>query len=354
MTYPKTKEENGRISCPECSKTFSDRSGFRYHWRKHNKVETNSIKEIGEMVIKSLEKRERLFPKDFKVKKGDLKPEVWNLLFSDLHYGQIVRGSEVGELAEYNTEIAKERVFTLAKKIVRFLEYYPNKPDELVITFLGDNADGSILRGNQQSNIEFGICRQSIEVVEIMSDFILFLSGYFKKIRCYGVYGNHTRLTQNPKDSAPSDNFDLLIYHFVKERLSGLKGITFEYTEAQHMIVEIAKHNFWIEHGDTVRGWAGFPSYGLSRQKANIQEMLGLTDNKADYFMCGHFHQSYKAGNIHINGAFVGGDLYSIGRLRKMGMPSQTLFGVQENYGIVWERDIQLMKLKKGGVKIYK
>jgi predicted phosphodiesterase len=34
-TYPKTEVVNGRHQCPECPKDFSDRSGFRYHWRKY-------------------------------------------------------------------------------------------------------------------------------------------------------------------------------------------------------------------------------------------------------------------------------------------------------------------------------
>lgn len=354
--YPKTKEVNGRIVCPQCDKDFSDRSGFRYHWRtKHEAVKKDAIKDIKEiasLVIAELPKLQRLTPP--KIRKGDLKPESWVVVLSDWHYGQLVKAVEVGGLSEYNTLIAKERLSLLAERLIRFLEYHPNKPKEIVIACLGDMVDGSVLRGNQQSNIEFGVCKQVIEAVELLSDFIILLSGHFKKIRVYGVYGNHARLTPNPKDAPPQENFDLLAYHFIKQRVNTLPGITVDYTEAQHIVVEINKHNFWLDHGDTVRGWAGYPYYGADRQKNNIQAILQMFSEKADYMLMGHHHRFGWFNNIIANGSFVGGDLFSIGKLRRMGIAEQALFAVNDKHGVVWVRPIKLSEPVKEQVKIYR
>ena len=356
--YPNTKEVNGRVMCPECNKDFSDRSGFRYHWRTtHDTPQKKkdiilNVKEIAQQVVDTLPKLKRLDPPQ--IRKGDLKPESWVLELSDWHYGQLVKAVEVGGLSEYSPCIARKRLSLLAEKIIRFLEYHPNKPHELVITCLGDMVDGSILRGNQQSNIEFGVCKQVIEAVEILADFIIILTGYFPKIRFYGVYGNHARLTPNPKDAPPQENFDLLTYHFMKQRLLGLKDILIEYTEAQHMIVAINNHNFWLDHGDTVRGWAGYPYYGADRQKNNIQAILGMFSEKADYMLMGHHHRLGFFNNIIANGSFVGGDLFSIGKLRRMGIAEQFLFGVNEKHGVVWTRPIKLSEPVREQVKIYR
>jgi len=355
MSYPKTKVEKGRVFCPECDKDFSDRSGFRYHWKKEHvevKQQFQTVKEIAQEVITELPKLKRLDPP--RLVKGNLKPESWVLELSDFHYGQLVKAVEVGGLSEYSPEIARQRLSLLGEKIIRILEYHPNRPKELVIALLGDIVDGSILRGNQQSNIEFGVCFQVIEVVELIADFVVMLSAHFPEIRVYGVYGNHARLTPNPKDSPPQENFDLLSYHFIKQRLKGLKGISLEYTEAQHMIVEINKINFWLEHGDTVRGWAGYPYYGADRQKNNIQSILGLFKENAKYMLMGHHHRFGCFNDILANGSFVGGDLYSIGRLRRMGIPEQVLFGVNDKYGVVWVRPIQLSEPCKASIKIYR
>ena len=354
--YPKTKEANGRIICPECSKDFSDRSGFRYHWKTtHEKIKKevlDNVKEIAEKVIAELPKLKRLEPP--KIRKGDLKPESWVVELSDWHYGQLVKAVEVGGLSEYSPAIARERLAFLAERIIRFLEYHPNKPYELVITTLGDMVDGSILRGNQQSNIEFGVCQQVIEAVEIISDFIIMLSGYFPRIRFYGVYGNHARLTPNPKDAPPAENFDLLMYHFIQQRLKGLKDISVDYTQSQHMIVEINKHNFWLDHGDTVRGWAGYPYYGADRQKNNVMAMLSMFKERAHYMLMGHHHRFGWFNDIIANGSFVGGDLYSIGKLRRMGIAEQVLFAVNDRHGVVWVRPIKLSEPVKEQIKIYR
>jgi uncharacterized C2H2 Zn-finger protein len=353
--YPKTKVVGGLHQCPQCEKTFKSRAGFRYHWGKEHtlqKEQVDQIKEVTEKVIKSLPNLKRLTPP--KIKKGNLKPETWLLLFSDWHYGQLVKAIEVGGFSEYNPEIAKERLGALATAVVRMLEYHPNKPNELVIAGLGDMVDGSILRGNQQSNIEFGVCRQVIEAVELIADFIIFLSGHFPVIRFYGVYGNHARLTPNPKDAPPQENFDLLLYHFIKQRIGEQKGITIEYTEAQHMIVEVEKHNFWLEHGDTVRGWAGYPYYGADREKNNIMSILAMFKEQAQYLLMGHHHRLSYFNNIIGNGSFVGGDLFSIGRLRRMGIAEQALLSVNEKHGVVWVRPLKLSEPKDVKLKIYK
>jgi hypothetical protein len=357
MKYPKPTKKGNKFLCPVCGSEHNSTSGYRYHYRKYHidapKIadeKAENIKKITANVIKGLSTRERLNPI---IRKGNLKPESWVLMFSDLHYGQLVKSNEVGGLSEYSPLIAKQRIEVLLSSVIHILKYHNNRPDELVIAFLGDIVDGSILRGNQQSNIEFGICKQMIETVELLTDFIVALSEYFPKIRCYGVYGNHARLTPNPKDSPPSDNFDLLVYHFVQQRIKDMKGISFDYTEAQHLIFRVREHNFWIEHGDSIRANLGFLAYGANRQKANVQEMLSIYGEKADYFLLGHFHRSNRDLNIYANGSFVGGDLYSIGRMRKMGLPVQSLIGVSEKYGAVWERPIKLSFATNIKPKIY-
>jgi len=359
--YPKTEVVNGRHKCPECPKDFSDRSGFRYHWDKGHETKGKkkkveevlfNVKEVAKQVMLELPKLERLTPPV--VQKGDLKPESWILLFGDLHYGQVVRENEVGGLSSYNPKIARERVNILLNKIPRIAEYHTIKPRELVIAFLGDIVDGSVLRGNQQSNIEFGVCRQVIEVVEILSDFIIALSQFFPKIRAYGVYGNHARLTANPKDAPPLENFDLLIYHFIQQRLKGLKDISVDYTESQHLIFELEKKKFWMEHGDTIKAPLGYSPYGTNRKKSNAQEMLSHFKENVDYFLFGHFHRKGNDLNIYQTGSFVGGDLFSIGRLTRLGMPVQYLLSVSEKYGVVVERPIQLALPEENTVKIYR
>ncbi len=361
MKYPKPKKEKGLFICTECGKEYATHGGYSNHYKathhsdgkktKEEEVILN-VKEIAQEVIAELPTLKRLEPP--KIRKGDLKPESWVLEFSDWHYGQLVKAVEVGGLSEYNTEIARQRLSLLAERIIRFLEYHPNKPKELVIASLGDTVDGSILRGNQQSNIEFGVCKQVIEAVELIADFIILLSGHFPKIRCYGVYGNHARLTPNPKDAPPQENFDLLTYHFIKQRIGSMNGISVDYTEAQHMIVEINKHNFWLDHGDTVRGWAGYPYYGADRQKNNIQSIMALFKEHAHFMLMGHHHRKGFFNDIIANGSMVGGDLYSIGKLRRMGIAEQMLFAVNDRHGVVWVRPIQLSEPVQADMKIYK
>lgn len=358
-----------KFKCPECNYETDVLSNLRRHLRKTEgwkeakiqkefpdkrfskrtkpRQETPAIpfedfSAIADRILAGMPMRRRLEVKP--PKKGDLKPESWLLQFSDLHFGLRVKTVEVGGLSEYNTEIAAARLEYLAETLGRLLEYYPLDPKELVIAFQGDMVEGSIMRGNQQASIEEGIVQQTILVSELLTDFIISLTPYFPRIRCYGVSGNHGRLTKSPTDSHPAENFDKMVYYIIKERIKNLQGVSLEYTDAQHMIVQIGEKKFWLEHGDTIRSWTGIPFYGGKREKANINDILSNFREYTDYVLVGHHHTRAIFEDIFFNGSFVGGDLFSIGRLRRMNLPSQNLFGVDSKRGVVWERPLFLVE----------
>ncbi|GAH25282.1 unnamed protein product, partial [marine sediment metagenome] len=61
---------------------------------------------------------------------------------------------------------------------------------------------------------------------ELLVDMIVALSKYFPVIKIFAVVGgNHGRMGRKKNDAAPTDNFEYLIYHFVKQRLSDMKDI---------------------------------------------------------------------------------------------------------------------------------
>lgn len=320
---------------------------------ERKKKETfDNVEKISKKVIENLDKRERFTPQ---IVKSHLKKEVWLQMISDFHYGLKVKPVEIGGMFEYNAKIAKAELDYLLMKTCRILEYFPNRPDTLVITLLGDMIDNAIMRDNQMSMIEFQITDQIMGVVELFTDYIIALSKYFKNIKCFGVYGNHGRITQSVKGAHPKDNFDRIVYWGIQERLRGLDNISLEFTEAQHMLIDVEGWRFWLEHGDTVRSWAGIPFYGAKREKNNIGDILSKFSEKADYMLAGHFHNDAEFENIYMNGAFVGGDVFSIGKLRRMGIPSQTILGINKKHGVVWKRKIQLIdEPRKMKIKVYK
>ena len=312
-----------------------------------------NVKKISEEVLGNLKKRKRLEPQ---FKKGELKPEKWLLMFSDIQYGLIVNPVEIGDLGFYNPEIARERLNYLITTLVEFLKYFPNKPEELYIACLGDNMENAYMQDNQQSRIEFGICQQIIELEEMFLDMIIALSKYFPVIKLFAVVGgNHGRMGKKKNSASPTDNFEYLIYHYIKQRLEGMKDISFDFTSAKHMIVDINDWKFWLEHGDTVRSWLGIPFYGLKREMANINAMLGKFHEHADYLLAGHFHTKASFEEVFMNGSFPGGDTYSVGDLRRMDFPYQKLLGVNKKHGVVWDRNICLIdNPRELKIKIYK
>jgi len=302
-----------------------------------------NIDDLADKVLKRLPPKKRYFPKYDKA--TNLVPEVWLQLFSDLHFGLVVKAAEVGGLSEYTPEIATERTMYLADTLGRILEYYPNKPDTIAVAFLGDMIDNSILRGNQRANIAMDLVSQIMLTTELLTDFLIELSKYFQFIKVFAVYGNHGRSTKGITDAPPLENFDKLIYWAVQQRIANNKNMFLDFTDAQHMLIEINTWRFWLEHGDTLKGWAGIPYYGAKRERSGISDMMSLIRTQADYLVAAHFHNALFAVDDHIlmNGSVVGGDLYSIGRLRRMAVPHQMLYGINEKHGVVWNRPIQLI-----------
>ena len=324
--------------------------------KEKKKLMDKMVRESVRKVVSELPEKKRFEPISNKKTNRKLKKESWLLQLSDFHDGLKVKAVEVGGLSEYGPEIGAERLHRLGKSLVRILDYAVLPPKELVIAFQGDNVDNAIMRGQQYGQIAYGIFRQVTQSSELFTDFIIEMSKFFPRIRCYGVPGNHGRMTKSPTDSIPEDNFDNMVYYILKERLKGLKGITFDYEpEVQHLITRVEGYLFWIQHGDTTRSWAGIPFYGAKREKSNINAILGEFGTYVPYVLTAHHHTPAEFEGVIMNGSFVGGDTYSIGRLRRMSPPSQNLLGVSSGHGIVWKRPIGLIdKPKKSQVKIYK
>ncbi|GAH81549.1 unnamed protein product, partial [marine sediment metagenome] len=72
------------------------------------KISIDDIRNVTKKVFEKLKERKRLHPK-YKIT-GNLKPEKWLQIFSDLQYGLIVNKVEVGGLGFYSPQIAKERL----------------------------------------------------------------------------------------------------------------------------------------------------------------------------------------------------------------------------------------------------
>lgn len=267
------------------------------------------------------------------------------IILSDLHIGASYTKEDTGGLSEFSLEIFKQRMENMKNSSLEICERHRHVYDlpELHIFCLGDIVAGMPDAGAWSMNyIDIDIYDQMIEGVAALRDAIAVWSRAFDKVNFYGIYGNHGRIGKRGANK-DSTNWDRVCYAWCKDTMREYDNVTWNIPTAWWLQTKIQNHNFYLTHGDGIRGSMGIPFYGVERAERNI---LGLMEEKPDYMLLGHFHSPAEiqtnSGNIIMNGSFMGGDMYSLKTLRRKDRAEQKIFGIHNKKGVTWTYNIQL------------
>jgi len=285
------------------------------------------------------------------------------LLISDIHAGLIVSPEKVFG-GNYSWEVLKERIKRYEEAVVKTLRdlKYGHNLEECFILFLGDLVEGHDVYSGQAYNLD----KKAIEqVFYLCEEFEVLFYNLFnelrelgvKKIKIFAVSGNHGYIRGRKGEYLLELNFDYAFYLFLK-KICSLRGflskdLRFEIAKTPNLYFESKGSTFQICHGEELRGWAGFPYYGLDRYEART---VKFTEVLHDYFIAGHWHHSVSLssgrGKRIFNGCWVGATDFTQ-RVKLPSFPSQLVLLNSSNYGITHEINIALSEFKKPEVKIW-
>lgn len=266
-----------------------------------------------------------------------------NLILSDFHIGKIVSAEEVMGANMYNFNIATSRIDYLIEETIKSSKELG--ASNIHISLLGDMVEG-IIQQDSLRNSETGIVGTIIALTDYLTMKIQQLDQYFDVITMSTVPGNHGRLLPGkPNFSNYADyNADQMAYEWLASQTKNIicdckisKSVYHVNTINGLRILEHHGHNF----GKGGNGYTPFPN-AISKNipKLNhIYESVGksLSDleesgnfGSFDYAIIGHFHVAsetlaFDMTPVFLNGSLVGADEFSVGKLQRGEIPSQTL-----------------------------
>ena len=287
---------------------YKERVRLRDKQREINKClcEESRFENLKEVLINALSD----IPKLKEFKKVEYKPKEnleASLLISDVHMGIKIDN----QFNYYDMDVVQDRLNQLVNKTIYYCKLH--KVQKLNVELLGDIVSG-IIQVTGRVEQEEDIITQVITAGEMLSDIMLELNKHIPEICVLTVFGNHSRVVPNKKESLNRENFERLIYHHIKTRLPNIK-ITTSLND-DFLVCKIANKNVILTHGD---------KDGTNNAVYNFENLLNI---KPDEIHMGHFHSFMIKDNndceIVVNGAVVGTDEYAVS-IRKSTKPSQTL-----------------------------
>lgn len=220
-----------------------------------------------------------------------------SLLISDLHYGALVDNP----INYYDTEVCKERMNTLLNKTVKYCAIHRVK--ELYVNLAGDLVCGNIHLTSRVEQEE-DVITQTMQVAELLTNFLAELSKHVDNIIVVCVQGNHSRVHPNIKESLNQENFERIIFEYIKLRLPEIRML--RNGNEDWIAYNIGDKKVFLEHGDK-------SSVNSAKEKA-----VNMVGYAPDVILFGHFHHmevNDKNGtDIVVNGSVMGVDSYAIKR----------------------------------------
>lgn len=282
---------------------YKEKVKLRDQRRELNKLHTKQARfeNLVEVIKERLEEIGTL-PREKYYKQLD-KEKGATLMVSDLHYGIKVDN----QFNYYDTEVAEDRLKQLTNKTIQYCKKHDIS--HLNIELLGDMVSGTIHTGVRVQQEE-DIIQQIIDCAELLSNMVNDLAEHVESVTVYSVYGNHGRTESNKHDAINRENYERLIYYFMKNRV---KGVRFIDSQGEDFIkyYDFGK-TFVISHGDK------------DKQTTSIETYSKMLGEQVGEVHLGHFHEFKEIGNVIVNGSVVGSDDYAVS-IRKHSKPCQVL-----------------------------
>ena len=267
------------------------------------------------------------------------------LIISDTHNGEVVSSDEMSGLGQYDFETFCAYADFLGQTLVDITGRLRHGFNirRLWTPLLGDMVSGMIhaeLEATSDINPLHAAIGGAFVFAQMYRDWV----PHFDRIDVPCIPGNHGRLTQKKRYKQKYVNWDYVFYTTLMLMLKDQPTIHFDIPFSFFHRVDILGHQHLIMHGDDIRSWYGIPWYGIKRTIGNLTEIFAAEGDYPEYVLLGHFHNKgtldrYK-GEIILNGSWVGGNEYSLGRMAATNEPKQVMYGIHPDKGKTWEFSI--------------
>lgn len=266
-------------------------------------------------------------------------------IWSDWHWGEVVRRDETGGANMFNRKIALARVEALVDKTIGLLRNYagthPDYPG-IWVCLGGDMISGSIheeLRETNWGTVE----EQALEVGDALAGALLRMADEFSEVHVPCVVGNHGRKAHRPPAKAKvRENREYGVYKSLARQFADDPRLHFYVPEETDFYFSVYGHRFLLTHGDSLGVKGGDGIIGalgpITRGTIKVSASERQIGRDFDTIIMGHWHTYIprsEAVAAIVNGTLKGFDEYARLMLRaRFAKPSQALWLVSPKYGI--------------------
>lgn len=252
--------------------------------------------------------------------------------WTDWHYGCVQMKEEIegGFGRAFDSKILTNRMHNCVSDELAWVEHqrqiYNIKDNHILVT--GDIVNGELHYDDIRSNDEV-VPVQSIDAGRLLGELVARKAPHFEKIVVeFLVADNHGRLMKKPQaKEAGYNHWGYVVGNYAKTWLKEFKNVTFNVYPWIKQVVEVNGRKYLLIHGDRIKGWAGFPYYGIAREvareaikrmkrankKASLEEAQTLKEILALHFdkiIMGHWHAPLKHPDYWIGGSAQGTSSY--------------------------------------------
>jgi hypothetical protein len=258
------------------------------------------------------------------------------LLLSDLHWGEVVRASEVDDVNEYSMEIARRRLQRVIEKTCDLLRHhvvgdYPG----IVVCLGGDLISGAIHDELEQTN-DGTVMQQALDMFENLQAAILALADEFGHVHLPCVTGNHGR--SNRKWQAKRRavlSYEWLVYQFLQRAFADDERVTWTIPDGPDADFDLLGTRYRLTHGDTFKSGDSMigPLGPITRGTLKRSRMAAAMHRPFDHLLLGHWHTLLWGANQITNGSLKGFDEFAMSLSIAPEPPAQALWLTTEKHG---------------------
>jgi hypothetical protein len=245
-------------------------------------------------------------------------PGIPMVLWSDWHWGEVVRSNEVGGVNEFNLAIAKARCRKMVDKIVKlaFQHQVHHGYPGIIVSLNGDMIGGEIHQELADTN-ELKTIPAVLDIFNTLIAMLEEMAKHFGNVFVTGIVGNHGRNTLKPRaKSRVYTSYEWLLYIMLERYFAERNPkVRFFVPSDIDALVKVNSTRYLFTHGDALGTRGGDGIIGalgpIMRGKIKTSHSNAQVGRDFDTLVIGHWHQYLPLPGLIVNGALKGYDEFA-------------------------------------------